>query len=133
MIFSDKLMKEADVYLSASLSFETWGSSEPSVQQRALITAIRQIETVTQKFQVPEEVLKKATFEQAVFLLDADMQDAVKTRQKGISNVLLGNVSESYKDSIPTEMNGIVLSSMSNAVLQPYIGRRKIQYGRLVP
>lgn len=133
MTVNDALMREADIYLSASLEGNAWNHAEQHDRQRALTSAERQLSVALRGIRVPEDMMKNAVFEQASYLLDADMQSAARTRQKGIQSVSIGHASESYRDIIPTERNGIVLSPIAYSILQPYLGSRQIRHGRLVP
>lgn len=129
------LIAEADGYLSASVDFDVWSDAESASRQRALISARRQIDALITGVQVPEQPYKNAIFEQAAFLLNEEVQDAIKTRQKGIKSVSAGSVSESYADADAgsTAVNGMSYAPMATAIIKPYLTKRKISSGRLVP
>jgi|Deesub1362A_J573_1020465.scaffolds.fasta_scaffold01257_11 hypothetical protein len=132
---------EADTYLANHLEGETWNSKSTAEKERLLITATRQIDSLrikdehlpyddNQALKFPRsydtdddgnpeipQAVKDAVCEQAVFLLTSGTGRS-KLQQAGVSDMRLGDMSESYV-SLPDYRK--VLSPEAARLIAPYI------------
>jgi len=133
----------ADEYLSHRLFNDAWVNSTIVQKEQALIMATGKIDRqilsgikaiLTQKLQFPRSIysysisewniqtevpsnVKNAVCEEALALLDFGDSKRLKLQKQGVTNVNLGNISESYNGNIKK-----LLSDEARELIQPFLG-----------
>lgn len=117
------MIQEAYKYFNEERLFsEAWHNATDKQQTQAINMSINQIKRLNQNVDIENEDVKKAVFEQSLYLLETQNTNRAKLIEQGVTSFSVEGLSESYDTSKTKSSAKNKLCSEALAYLKPYLG-----------
>lgn len=117
------MIQEAyNYFYNERLFSDTWINATDKQQNQALNMATNQIKRLVKDIDLDNEDVKKAVFEQALYLLETQNSDRAKLIEQGVTSFSVEGLSESYDTSKVKSNAKNKICSESMAYLKQFLG-----------
>ena len=117
------MIQEAyNYFYNERLFSDTWINATDKQQNQALNMATNQIKRLVKDINLDNEDVKKAVFEQALYLLETQNSDRAKLIEQGVTSFSVEGLSESYDTSKVKSNSKSKICSEALAYLKQFLG-----------